>query len=363
MPAELAIIIPTYNEHGNLAAVVRSLEGALPDCSWELVFVDDDSPDGSASLARDLARRDPRVRCIQRLGRRGLASASIEGVLSTASPYICIMDADLQHDERIIPDMLGLLKRGTADIVIGSRYLAAGGTGALAPHRVWISRVATTLCRALTRVEIADPMSGFFMIRRSVFEEVMRRLSGRGFKILLDILLSAQRPVACVELPYVMRARTCGASKLSPGVAWDLMLLVAHKLLGRMIPSRFISFAAVGASGVVLHLLVLWVLYRIATAAFVPAQSVATLAAMTSNFILNNYFTYSDRRLHGVQFVRGLLSFYLACAFGALINVALAGYLFEKAFPWWLAGFLGAVAGAVWNYAVTAVFTWKEEMT
>ncbi|MGH7462532.1 MAG: glycosyltransferase [Longimicrobiales bacterium] len=360
MSAEISIVVPTYNEKGNIAPLISALNAALKDLSWEVVFVDDDSPDGTSETLLDLARREPRVRAIRRLGRRGLASACIEGILSTSAPFVCVMDADLQHDETLIPDMLARLRRGDVDIAIGSRYVSAGGTGDLPVRRVRMSRLARRLCGLVTGLKIADPTSGFFMFRRPFFESVMRRLSGRGFQTLLDMLMSARSPVACAELPYTMRSRREGASKLSAGVIWDFFVLLAHKQLGRMIPTRFISFVAVGFSGVFVNLAALWVFHRLLAAAFLPAQALATLVAMTTNFILNNRFTYADRRLRGLEFLRGLFSYYLACAFGALINVAMAGWLFDMAFPWWLAGLLGAVAGAVWNYAVTAVITWRD---
>lgn len=362
MSAEISIVVPTYNERGNIAPLFSALNAALKGLSWEVVFVDDDSPDGTSEILLDLARRESRVRVIRRLGRRGLAAACIEGILSTAAPYVCVIDADLQHDETIIPEMLARMRSGDLDIAIGSRYAGSGSTGTLPVHRARMSRLARRLCGLVTGLKIADPTSGFFMFRRPFFETVMRRLSGRGFQTLLDMLMSARAPVACAELPYTMRSRREGQSKLSAGVIWDFFVLLAHKQLGRMIPARFISFVAVGFSGVFVNMAALWAFYRLLTASFLPAQAFATLIAMTSNFILNNRFTYSDRRLSGLEFFRGLFSYYLACAFGALINVAMAGWLFDQAFPWWLAGLLGAVAGAVWNYAVTAVITWREQV-
>jgi len=361
LSTELSIIVPTYNEAGNVCALIEVLQRALPDCDWEVVFVDDDSPDGTSRIVRELAARDRRVRCIQRLDRRGLASACVEGMLSTASPYLCVMDADLQHDAALLPDMLARLKAGGIDLVIGSRYVGAGSTGELRRARVWMSRLATHLSRVLTGLDVRDPMSGFFMMQRPFFERVMHRLSNRGFKILLDTLMSADPPAVYAELPYHMRSRVQGESKLSGRVLWDFLIMLVDKLAGRMIPVRFISFAAVGFSGIFVQLFALWLLHRALTTAFLPADALATVAAMTSNFTLNNLFTYRDRRLRGMAWLRGLFSFYIACAFGAFINVALATHLFGLGQPWWLAGLLGAVAGAVWNYAMTAVFTWPKD--
>jgi dolichol-phosphate mannosyltransferase len=357
--AELVIVVPTYRERGNISRLHRALSSALAGQSWEVLFVDDDSDDGSPEELAALAGTDPRVRYLRRVGRRGLASACIEGIRATAAPYVCIMDADLQHDETIIPPMLHALREEGVELAVGSRYVPAGSTGTLPAARVFVSRAATLLSRALSGVRLADPMSGFFMLRRSLFDEVAPRLSGRGFKLLLDVLLSSRRPVACREIPYTMRSRQQAKSKLSVGVAWDLLIMLAHKLLGRLVPERFLSFAAVGLSGLFVHVGVLGLLHRAFAVQFLGAQILATLVAMTSNFVLNDLLTYSDRRLRGAQYLRGLLSFYLACAAGAIINVAVANRIFGLGVAWWLAGFSGALCGALWNYAVTAVITWR----
>ena len=359
MNGELAIIIPTYNERENIQAMVRGIDSALQGIDWEIIFVDDDSPDGTAAAVRSLGQIDRRVRCLQRLNRKGLASACIEGMLASSSPYIAVMDADMQHDEGTLPRMLSALKNQPLDIVIGSRYIQGGSTGNLSPSRVWISRVATGLSRLVLHRPISDPMSGFFMLRRSFFEGVMRKLSGRGFKILLDILVSAGSNVSFSEQPYNMRSRTHGESKLGATVIWEYFMLLLYKGLGRIIPSRFLSFATVGCSGILVNIFFLWIFHQIYKVDFVVSQAVATFIAMTSNYILNNLFTFHDRKLAGTGFFTGLLSFYLACTLGAIINVAVADMIYMRSFPWWLAGGLGAVAGAVWNYAVSATFTWR----
>ena len=359
MSCELAIIIPTFNERDNIQTVVTCLEKALPGIDWEIIFVDDDSPDGTAATARSLALADSRVRCLQRLHRKGLASACIEGILASSAPFAAVMDADLQYDEKILPGMLAILKDQPVDIVVGSRYMEGGSTGKLSPARVCISRVATALSGVVLHQAISDPMSGYFMLRRTFFDKVMRKLSGRGFKILLDILASAGTDVRIRELPYTMRSRAHGTSKLGVMVIWEYLMLLLYKGAGRMIPPRFIAFATVGGSGILVNLFFLWLLHRVYGANFVLSQTGATVLAMTSNYILNNLFTFRDRKLAGAGFFAGLLSFYLACTFGAIINVAVADMIYMRTFPWWLAGTLGAVAGAVWNYAISATFTWR----
>lgn len=359
MPIELTVVVPTFNERDNVAPLVGLLEGALQGVAWEVLFVDDDSPDGTADAVRVLARDDARVRCLQRIGRRGLSSACIEGIMASSAPYVAVMDADLQHDEALLPGMLDRLRADAADVVVGSRYIGGGSTGELASGRVWISRIASALGQLVLKARVSDPMSGFFMLQRTYFDRVARDLSGKGFKILLDLLASGRRDVRVAELPYHMRARRHGDSKLDTMVVWEYLVLIADKLFGRYVPVRFVLFVGVGMTGVAVHLLLLGLLHRGLAVGFVLAQASATVVAMTSNYFLNNVFTYHDQRLHGLAMLRGLVTFYLACSIGAVINVQFAGFLFERAVPWFVAGFLGAIAGAVWNYAVTATFTWR----
>ena len=356
----LSIIIPTLNERGNIEPLLALLTEALLEIEWEAIFVDDDSRDGTPEHVRAIARRNPRVRCLQRIGRRGLATACVEGVLACASPYVAVMDADLQHDERLLPEMVGVLESGAADLVIGSRYVAGGGIGDWSSGRARISGMATRLARMICRADIADPLSGFFMCRREVFEAALRRMSGQGFKVLLDLLASSPEPPPRVkELPYSFRERRHGESKLDAMIAWEYGMLLADKLVGRFVPVRFALFGLIGGLGLVVHLATLWFALNLLGVTFAAAQAVATVVAMTSNFALNNQFTYRDQRLRGGALLRGLVIFYLICGVGAVANVGVASYAFTSSHTWWLAGVAGAVVGSVWNFAMSSVFTWR----
>ncbi|QGU32497.1 glycosyltransferase family 2 protein [Thermochromatium tepidum] len=360
-PPELAVIVPTYNEAEAVAEVARRVASVLEGLDWELIFVDDDSPDGTAERARELARLDPRIRVIQRIGRRGLSSACIEGMLSTTAPYLAVMDGDLQHDEALLPHMLQAIRDEDLDIVVGSRYVAGGDLGDWSARRQGMSRLATWIGRTLIRAELSDPMSGFFIVRASVIHGCVRRLSGVGFKLLLDILSASKTPLRLRELPFRFRPRRTGQSKLDTTVLWEYLLMLIQKLVGPMIPLRFIAFSLIGAFGVLVHLSVLWpILHLLGEDAFLVGQATATLVAMTSNFFLNNLLTYRDLRLRGRQLLWGWLSFVLACSLGALANVGIADYLFRAGHSGWvLSALAGILVGAVWNYAVTAVYTWR----
>ena len=356
---ELTVVVPTLNERDNIVPLVELLDTALAGIAWEVIFVDDDSRDDTAAAVRAMARRDGRVRSLQRIGRRGLSTACIEGALASAAPYCAVIDADLQHDETVLPRMLEALRTGSYDLAIGSRYSAGGDLGELSGRRVGISKLATRVSRVICKADIADPMSGFFMVRREAFEAAMRRLSGQGFKILLDLLASSPRPLRVVELGYRFRQRRHGESKLDTLVAWEFGMLLADKLVGHAIPVRFVLFATIGAIGLVVHLVVLRLALTLLALDFTPAQTSAALVAMTSNFFLNNLFTYRDQRLMGWRLLRGLASFYLICGLGLIANVGVAAYTFAQHERWWIAGVAGVVVGSVWNYAISSVFTWK----
>jgi len=269
------------------------------------------------------------------------------------------MDADMQHDEALLPKMLGTIKERELDIVVGTRYGANGSVGDWQGSRVAISSMASRLARLVVKAELTDPLSGFFVIARGAFAATMRNLSGQGFKILLDIFASSPRPLAFAELPFHFRRRVHGESKLDTLVAWEYLTLLLDKLAGPMIPVRFLLFAMIGGLGVLTHLSALWLAVYPLGIGFAAAQTIATLVAMTGNFLLNNLFTYRDRRLHGRALLTGLLSFYAVCGLGAAANVGIASHLFVANHSWWLAGMGGAAIGAVWNYAMSSVFIWR----
>ena len=357
---ELSVVVPCFNERANVETLVRRLAAALGGVSWEAVFVDDDSPDGTADEVRRIAAVDPRIRCLRRIGRRGLSSAVIEGALSCSSAFIAVIDGDLQHDETRLPDMLEALRGGSADVVVASRFADGGDAAGLSDaRRLAISNAANSLATMMLGTKLTDPMSGYFMLPRPLFEAVAPRLTGQGFKILLDLLLSSPRRLRVRELGARFRARTEGESKLSPLVMLQYAALLLDKALGGRVPLRFFSFALVGAFGVLVHLAVLLAAKGLGTR-FVVAQTLATLVAMTANFQLNNQITYRDQRLRGRRLWRGLLLFMLVCGVGAVANVGIADALYAGGEAGsTLAGALGAVIGVVWNYAMSTTLVWS----
>ena len=358
---ELAIVIPTFNERANVPTLIARLDQALGDLRWEAIFVDDNSPDGTADAARDLARVDSRVRVIQRIGRRGLSSACIEGMCATAAPLVAVIDGDLQHDETVLPAMVEALRADPAlDLVVGSRFVAGGGTGDWDRDRVAKSALATRLSRHVLKADLSDPMSGFFTVRTSVVRAIVPDLSAIGFKILLDIMTTSPRPLNFRELPYTFRVRTEGESKLDHVVAMEYLVALYDRMFGRFVPVRFAMFSAIGVIGVGLHMTMLSLFYVVLGTSFLTGQILATAAAMTFNFFLNNALTYRDLRLKGWRkLLDGWVSFCVVCSVGAVANVGIASFLHDVRDGAWAASALvGVLVGAVWNYALSSRFTW-----
>lgn len=358
---DLAVVIPTFNEAGNVGELVRRLDAALVGRNWEAIFVDDASPDGTAQSLRDIACGDRRIRVVERIGRRGLSSACIEGMMATAAPLIAVMDADLQHDPRVLLQLAAALEGDPdLDLAVASRFVAGGGTGDWERERLAKSHAASRIARMVLKADLTDPMSGFFMIRGARFRELAPHLSGIGFKILLDLMTSARRPLRFTEVPLQFHRREVGESKLDHVVAMEFLVALYDRLFGRYIPTRFAMFAAIGAVGVGVHMSLLWLAYGLFGLGFVGAQVAATMGAMTFNFFLNNALTYRDQRLQGARaLARGWLSFCLVCSVGAIANVGVAAFLFTERYAYaTISALAGVLVGAVWNYALSSRFTW-----
>jgi dolichol-phosphate mannosyltransferase len=355
---ELSVIIPTFNEAPNIEPLLVRLWAVLDGVEWEVIFVDDDSRDGTIDKIRAEALRDPRVRALHRIWRRGLSSACIEGILSSSAPWVAVMDADLQHDEHLLPELLVAAKRASAEVAVASRYLKGGRIPEWTRARRFSSNAATWLAQMLLHSRLSDPMSGFFLMRREVFVSIAPKLSGSGFKLLLDIFASAERPLRFVELPYSFRTRKAGDSKLDSRVVLEYFQLLLEHLFPSFLPVRFVLFVAVGMVGAVGHLLLLYLMHRAAGYTFLTSQAIAAFAAMTINFFLNNRFTYRDARLRGVRQFTGLLSFYAVCSIGAVTNLYVAQSLYDRAVQWIPAGLMGGIIGAVWNFGVSSTITW-----
>jgi dolichol-phosphate mannosyltransferase len=359
VPVELTVVVPTFRERDNVRPLVKLVREALRGVAWEMVFVDDDSGDATAEAVWEIGRTDRRVRCLKRVGRRGLASACIEGMLSSGAPYFAVMDADLQHDPALLPTMLERVRGGQIDLVIASRYMPGGSVGDWNPDRVRMSATATRLARVVVRQPVSDPMSGYFLLTRGAFEAAQHRLSALGFKILLDLIASSPAPLRLAEVPLRFDKRHSGESKLATNTVWEFLLLIADKLVGRYVPVRFVAFGVIGASGVLVHFAVLSAVFKGPQLPFATAQAAAVVVAIIYNYAVNNVLTYGDVSLTGKRWWRGLASFGAICGLGAVANVGIASFLFNRHTLWPLAAVAGIIVGSVWNYTMTSRYTWK----
>ena len=369
---QLGIVLPTYNERGNVRSMVERLDAALAGLAWEVIVVDDNSPDGTADEVRALAAQDRRVRVLQRIGRRGLSSAAIEGMCATSAPVVAVMDADHQHDPALLPGMLAAIESGEYDLSYASRFAEGASTDAWGrPDRVKASGMANRIARKVTGVTLSDPMSGYFMLRTDALRKDAHRLSGVGFKILLDILATIEEPLRIKEFPMHFAARAEGESKLDQTVVFEFLVGLYDKWLGRFIPTRFALFGTVGALGVFVQMGSLFLILKVlmgerfvyghwsSNTAFNIANTLAAVVAMSFNFVLNNELTYSDKRLRGfAPLLRGWAKFAMTCSLGLLTNVGSAAALKAMGFHDVVAVVVGIVLGSVWNFALSSKFVW-----
>jgi dolichol-phosphate mannosyltransferase len=356
----LSVVVPTYKESTNIPILFERIKVALEGLPWEMVVVDDDSPDGTSDVAFALAAEDRRLRCLRRVNRSGLAGAVIEGWMSSSADLVAVIDGDLQHDESMLRPMYHALAKGSANLAIGTRMREAGAAGSLSPARQALSDMGAWFFKRIAGAAVADPMSGFFMIRREIVSRLAPRLSPDGFKILVDVILSAGGSLKIVEVPYWFRKRSAGESKLTPLVGIDFLGLVVHHATAGVLPTRFVLFAMVGASGLVVHIVTLSaVLHWFGALTFDSGQLIATVVATASNFILNNEITYSSYRYRGLGLIEGFAGFALGCSVGAIANIGIASWLYNANETWWVAGLAGALLSVVWNYAVSTNLIWR----
>jgi dolichol-phosphate mannosyltransferase len=358
-PPELSVIVPTFNECENIPLLVEQVRQALVGVAWEMIVVDDDSPDGTAEVARRIGAGDIRIRCLRRVGRRGLSGACLEGMLASQAQFAAVLDADLQHDEKLLLPMLMKMRGGEADVVIGTRYADGGSADAFSAKRKWFSLLATRIANVVLGRKLSDPLSGFFMLRRNVVEEIAPKLSTQGFKILLDIVSTAGKSLRIVELPYQFGARYRGSSKLDTRIALDYAGLVLAKATSNLLSLRFVFFCLVGLIGIAVHFAVLSIGVAFIGLTFEWAQTLAIAVAIANNFALNNAITYRDQRLTGVNYLVGLLLFYVISSIGAVSNLSVGSWLFSHEQTWWVSGLGGAAMSVVWNYAVSSMMVWR----
>ncbi len=359
----LSVVIPTYNERDNISKILEKLKKVLKSITHEIIFVDDNSPDGTSAVIKDFIKNSSKIRLIHRIGRKGLAGAVIEGVFAANADLVAVMDCDLQHDESKLLDMINLFsKNNSLDIVIGSRFTETGEINekAFSKMRKLGSKASTLIIKKVLNIESTDPLSGFFMVKKESFLKSSENLQTQGFKVLADFLATSRNNIKIKEIGYKFRNRTAGESKMSILTALELIGLVLSQLLKGRVSIRFILFCMVGLSGIFVQLLITG-LAMLLINQFPTSQTLGIFAAMTSNYFLNNVITFQERKLKSLDLIRGLFSFYLICSLGAFANIAIATYIFGFSSNWLISSLIGALFGAVWNFTLTSIFTWKSK--
>ena len=356
-PVTVSVVVPTYDEAGNIARLYDDLAACLSSLAWELVVVDDDSPDGTADAVRRLAADHANVRCVQRVQERGLASAVHWGVQAAHGDVVVVMDGDGQHAPGLIPAMVDALASG-ADIVSGSRFLSGGPVEGLeSRRRLALSERGNQVVNLFLGRTLSDPLTGFFATSRRLFLASIPRLQADGFKVFFDLAWH-NRSATIRELPFEFRKRQSGESKLGSYVLWLLACDIVAKLSRGLLPPRLVSFVGVGLIGSIFHFSVLYAVLA-AGAAFWVAQAAATVVALVFNFSINNVLTYSDQRLRGAGFWQGLLTYSLIASLGIVANVSTAQLAYVRlnghAF---LASTAGLVIDVIWRFVVSNRLVW-----
>jgi dolichol-phosphate mannosyltransferase len=359
----LSIILPTYNERENVILAVERIDKALESAKieYEIVVVDDDSPDSTWEQVEDLSRTRHNIHLIRRIGRKGLSSAVVEGFAAARGELLGVMDADLQHDASILPAMLDCAGEPNVDLVVATRYSRGGSTGDWIIWRWLLSKTATAMSWLVIRTRVSDPMSGYFFISSRSWRNVARRLNPRGFKILLEII-TRSKPLKFREVGYTFQPRQFGESKLDTSVGVAYLRALYDLSCGRVVPLRLLLYCVVGVSGVAVNLCILWIVNRRLQVDGVRALVFAISASMLSNFLLNNFITFGNRRRYGWQAIlSGLALFVIICSVGAVMNFAIARFAFGRlGFNIYVADIVGIAVSTAWNFSLNREYTWKK---
>jgi len=353
----VSVVTPTYNEAANVPLFVAAIGKVLAGLTYEIIVVDDDSPDRTWEVAGKLAEVDGRVRVIRRFGESGLSSAVMAGLGSARGQVLVVMDADLQHDEAVLPQMIELVRTNRADVVVGTRASEGGSYGSWGTGRRLVSWVATLIARMLLRVPTTDPMSGFFAMSRASFDELAPRINPQGFKILLEFIGRRRPGLRVAEVGFTFRNRLHGETKLSPSVIRSYLLAVVELRVGRQVKGQFVLYSLVGLSGVAINLMVFSITDAIGLGAIDLGFSrplrwsllLGIQASILSNFVLNNYFTFWERRFHRQRLLVGLGQFEVISAFGVVVHVSIFQFLESTG---WGVGLLGATTARLGHDAV-----------
>jgi len=359
MKIDLSIVVATLNEEQNVKLLYNLIKASLDTkLKWEVIFVDDDSADDTVIKVNRLIEKNSNIKLIKRLNSRGLSSALIDGALSSNAKYILFMDSDLQHNPKFIFGMYERINRENLDIVSASRFSQNKKIG-LVDKRYKISILVNKIINKIFNINMLDSLTGFFIIEKKFFNKSVKNLSNKGFKLLLDIILSNKEYIKNQEITFEFNKRHSGFSKLDNKIIIDFIYLIIDKLIGWIVPARYILYSIVGSLGVIVQIVSFYLIYNQLNLFFSISNIISIFIAMNFNYNLNNIFTYSDLRLRGKKYIKGMFLFYFFCGFGALLNFFTSQIIFSLFSLDFFSVIIGAVIGSIWNYSMNTSFNWK----
>ena len=358
----ISIIIPTFNEIQNIIPLVQKIKVSLNSkINWEIIFVDDNSPDKTYEKIKSLKKDYSNIKVIKRLNERGLAGAVLTGLNSCSYEQIIIMDADLQHDPIFILKLLNKMYQNEASIVVASRFIKDSKSNNFHILREIGSKTMIKVFNLFSSIKLYDPMSGFFIIKKDLFLKISKNLSSDGYKILADIILNIPKNVKVSQIPIDFKQRHAGESKMNLKVLWDLLLVIIHSFLKKYVPREYLSYIGVGMIGLSFHVMSLYLLYKIIDISFLISHLIATLIAIFVNYTLNNILTFYNNNLMGIKWLLGLINYYIFCSYGIFISFAIAKTLIGFNFNWFIAGLVGAFTASVWNFSMSKFIIWHKK--
>ncbi|TGK05620.1 glycosyltransferase family 2 protein [Leptospira langatensis] len=340
MTPSVSVILPTYNESENLPIAADRISKSLSGFKHEIIVVDDDSPDHTWEIAENLQETIPQLRVIRRLTGKGLSSAVLTGMGAAEGEVFVVMDSDLQHDEKILPEMIRSFYERDVDLCLGTRYAKGGSTGKWSWARIGISRFANFLAKRLLGLPVSDPMSGYFGIKRSVYSETVNEINPRGFKILLEFLGRSKEELKIEEIPYTFQTRVHGKTKLNNSVIKNFFLAVLDIRFGKWISPTFLLYCIVGATGVIVNLLGFLLGEALDFPELISGYSILDPVSLSvlfgielsivSNFLLNNYFTFYERRYSDWKLPFGFALFHSVSLFGILVQILSFHFIYQS---------------------------------
>ena len=361
----ISIIIPTFNEAKNIRSLINNLANLLNNLDYEIIVVDDDSPDGTANEVNKLMEQNKNIYLISRVGRYGLSSAIKEGLIFGKGEYLIVLDGDGQHDANCILDLIKKIKETNSDMVIASRFLDSSEIKGLSEKRSFGSKLANIAARislSSNYSNLTDYLSGCFCLKRKNTELFIRKIEINGFKFLYEILALSKGRLSIVEVPLLFKERNHGKSKLDLAIVWDFFISILHNISYRILPRRAISFGLVGISGVFVQLLITLLLINIFLIEFKSALPFSVVCAATSNFLINNQLTFRNNRLRNLALLKGLLKFLLVASLPVIANVGIATAFYQYiSSDTLIAQIAGIAIVYAWNYLASSLFVWNNQ--